>query len=149
MKKILKTVLIIIVILSINNCMAISTDFSNIIMEDPPGLYISSPFLYNISPIVFNSMIVLGIISIIIVILTKNKNIKFIAIYILMYVISGLINIKLSASYNAASLMSKSKFIKYIIMMVIGIILRLTMIIYPIIKLVKNKKSDNKPKGEN
>ena len=155
MKKALKifSILFLVLILWVIQIYAISdnTMLEGItdILIDPPGLYISSPFLYNISPIVFNTMIALGIISIIIVILTKNKNRKFIVIYILMYVISGLINIKLNAVYNAASLMIKSEFIKYVVMLITCIILRLIMVMYPIIKLVKIKKTDKKPKGEN
>lgn len=128
--------LILMLFINTINIYAMNTSSNYMIAVDPPGLYVWSPFLYSISPIVFKSIVALGKISLIFMLisLVKHNDMKFTLIYIAMYIISA-ITLKI-AKTESVGIIHISK-LKYIILLAISIILRIVMIVYPIRKIVK------------
>ena len=95
-KKVVKiSIIFLILMLFINTINIYALDISGnyeIIDVDPPGLYVWSPFLYSISPIIFKIIGALGIISLVCILisLAKHDDIKFALKYFVMYIVSAI-----------------------------------------------------------
>ena len=103
-----------------------------------------------IVPILSLISIILGIISIILIVkaLDKKKDAKALIIWILMYIISFITRImpKMIYSYGRAIDYEPTFWDIYgdLIIMLITLVIRIIMIIYPIYIIIKNKKKTNK-----
>ena len=120
-------------------------NFETMVLKDPPGLYVWSPELYEISPSIFKSIYILGTISIIFIaiVLVKKRSIKFALINFALYIIS-IITLNL-AKEESLNLIYIDK-TKYILTISISMILRIIIVFNAIIKIIR--KSDKISKGE-